>query len=103
MKGKGSSIGSGGSSFIEVATDNGSVYEYASNASSPRENQRASIRRSASSFSIGRSSDGDSDSDASSVDSQQWQDIDSDDLNPRYSSDDGDSDVEFESPEMLQG
>ncbi|KAG0080035.1 hypothetical protein BGZ90_000949 [Linnemannia elongata] len=102
MKGKGSSIASGGSSFIEVATDNGSVYEYASNASSLREGQRAPIRRSASSFSIGRSSDGDSDSDASSEDSQRWQDMDSEDLDPRYSSDDGDSDVEFESPEMLQ-
>ncbi|KAG0066506.1 hypothetical protein BGZ89_007213 [Linnemannia elongata] len=102
MKGKGSSIASGGSSFIEVATDNGSVYEYASNASSLREGQRAPIRRSASSFSIGRSSDGDSDSDASSEDSQRWQDMDSEDLDPRYSSEDGDSDVEFESPEMLQ-
>ncbi|KAG0277971.1 hypothetical protein BGZ95_004994 [Linnemannia exigua] len=82
MKGKGSSIGSGGSSFIEVASDNGSVFEYASNSS--------------------RSSDGDSDSDASSEGSQQWRDIDSDDLDPRYSSDDDESDVEFESPEMLQ-
>ncbi|KAG0319921.1 hypothetical protein BGZ97_001164 [Linnemannia gamsii] len=102
MKGKGSSIGSGGSSFIEVASENGSVYEYTSNASSPRESQRASIRRSASSFSIGRSSDGDTDSDASSEDSQRWQDIDSDDLDPRYSSDDEDSDAEFDSPETLQ-
>ncbi|KAF9904551.1 hypothetical protein EC991_002611 [Linnemannia zychae] len=102
MRGKGTSIGSGGSSFIEVASENGSVYEYASNGSSPRESQRTSIRRSASSFSIGRSSDGDSDSDASSEGSQQWRDIDSEDLDPRYSSDDDDSDLEFESPELLQ-
>ncbi|KAG0375991.1 hypothetical protein BGX24_008415 [Mortierella sp. AD032] len=50
----------------------------------------------------GRSSDGDSDSDVSSEGSQQWRDIDSDDLDPRYSSDDDESDVEFASPEMLQ-
>jgi hypothetical protein len=61
------------------------------------------FNRSASSFSIGRSSDGDTDSDASSEDSQRWQDIDSDDLDPRYSSDDEDSDAEFDSPETLQG
>ncbi|KAF9106451.1 hypothetical protein BGX29_009499 [Mortierella sp. GBA35] len=103
MKGKGSSIGSGGSSFVEVASENGSMYEYASNASSPQESRRASMRRSASSFSIGRSNDSDTDSDTSSEDSRlNWHDIDSDDLDPRYSSGEEGSDDEFDSSNMLQ-
>ncbi|KAF9928462.1 hypothetical protein FBU30_002364 [Linnemannia zychae] len=102
MKGKGSSINSGGSSFIETVSENGSMYEYASDASSSRGSQKTSSRRSASSFSIGHSSDDESDGDASSDDSEQWQDhLDLDDLEPSYSSADNDSDFDFESPETL--
>ncbi|GJJ73130.1 hypothetical protein EMPS_05488 [Entomortierella parvispora] len=82
-------------SIVEFASDNGSMIEIVSSSSSSlNEGQRLSAQRSLSSFSVGTSIAGDSESEISDDDSIRQVDIDSD-LEPRYSSD-GESADEFE-------
>ncbi|KAG0198078.1 hypothetical protein BGX28_008431 [Mortierella sp. GBA30] len=97
------SIRSNGS-VVELSSENASMFEYASSSGSQQEMQHPTMRRSASSFSIGASVQSDSESDAESqdFDMQNWPDVDSDDLDARYSSDDVASDSEYNYPEALQ-
>ncbi|KAF9388519.1 hypothetical protein CPB97_000885 [Podila verticillata] len=98
---KAESIRSSGS-IVEIASENGSMFEYSSTASSPGESQRPSIRRSASTFSIGGMLESDSESDSGS----QGPNIDlDDDLNMRYSSEDEDDydEEEYIYPEFEEG
>ncbi|KAF9302036.1 hypothetical protein BGZ74_005928 [Mortierella antarctica] len=98
---KAESIKSSGS-IVEIASENGSMFEYSSTGSStgssPGESQQPSIRRSTSTFSIGGMLESDSESDSGS----QGPNIDlDDDLNMRYSSEDEeDYDEEYIYPEF---
>ncbi|KAI7829028.1 hypothetical protein BC939DRAFT_40483 [Gamsiella multidivaricata] len=100
---KGDTIGSS-DSIVEVPSEDGSMFEYASNASSASSGPRLSVRRSTSSFSIGASAESDSGSESESHGSndRDWPDIDSDDLELRYSSEEGDSESEYDYTEILQ-
>ncbi|KAF9193555.1 hypothetical protein BGZ50_007333 [Haplosporangium sp. Z 11] len=91
-------------SFVEISSENASMYEYASNAGSIREVPQHTMRRSASSFSIGASLESDSESDTESQNSgiHNWPDIYSDDLDIRYSSEDESSDQGYDYMETLQ-
>ncbi|KAI1320557.1 hypothetical protein EDD11_000519 [Mortierella claussenii] len=98
-------MGSGGSA-LEIASENGSVIEYASTSSSSVASMRQSVRRSASSsFSIGTEAESDTDSDTSSQDSNihNWPDLDSDDLDLGFPSDEESTDGEYDYTEVLQG
>ncbi|KAF8951432.1 hypothetical protein BGZ52_011844, partial [Haplosporangium bisporale] len=89
-------------SIVELSSENGSMFEYSSTTSSPGESQRPSIRRSASTFSIGGMLESDSESDSGS----QGPNIDlDDDLNMRYSSEDEDDydEDEYIYPEFEEG
>ncbi|KAF9905003.1 hypothetical protein BX616_001114 [Lobosporangium transversale] len=90
---------------IEFSNENGSMIEYASSIGSQERSRQQSIRRAtSSSFSIGTSVESDEESETSSQDSNidSWLDIDSDDLEIHYSSDEESADHEYEYPKIPQ-
>ncbi|KAF9983944.1 hypothetical protein BGZ65_001237, partial [Modicella reniformis] len=90
--------GGGSGSIVELASENGSMFEYASHRSSSSATQQKTVKRSKSTFSMGVTIESDAETDAESDDSRlrNWFDVDSDDLEIRYSSDDDTSEDEYE-------
>ncbi|KAF9351329.1 hypothetical protein BGX34_000650, partial [Mortierella sp. NVP85] len=93
LKGNGDDRDSG--SIVELTSENGSMFEYASNRSSAPAQQRRKLKRAISAFSIGGPIGSDTESDAESDDSSfhPWADDADDDH--RYSSDEDDSEDDY--------
>ncbi|KAF9955541.1 hypothetical protein BGZ72_003630 [Mortierella alpina] len=91
-------------SIVELSSENASIIEYASSSGSIRDGQQPTVRRSASSFSLGIDMESDSESESGSqdYDLHNWPDMNSDDLDLPYSSEDAGSESDYDYPEMLR-